>query len=111
MRVTILIYQNMEKFLTMMSQNLIIDALLDLIKKLDLRKKERMSSFFKVAESIQSKKNSINIEFFKSLISKISSYKLSSEDQLKTNEDIKKIIENAHREIVQDHISKYLNNK
>ena len=108
----ILIYQNMEKILNYdVSKSHECDALLDLIKKLDLRKKERMSSFFKVAESIQSKKNSINIEFFKSLISKISSYKLSSEDQLKTNEDIKKIIVNAHREIVQDHISKYLNNK
>ena len=86
------------------------DNLLNLIKRLDIRKKERMINFFKIAESLASNTSS-NIDFFKSLISKIDQFRLDSEHKSKNNQEIKKIIDNKHREIVQEHIREYLNNK
>ena len=47
--------------------------------------------------------------FFKELIENINNFKLSDEDQKKPGLEIKKIIENAHREIAQDAIRKLLN--
>ena len=86
------------------------ENLLNLIKKLDIRKKERMINFFKIAESLASN-TSTNIDFFTSLISKIDKYRLDSEHKSKSNQEIKQIIDNEHGEIVQDHIREYLNNK
>ena len=85
------------------------DIVLDVVKKLDLRKKDRINSFFKIAELIQPK--SINIKFFLSLIYKIDNHRLSPEHKSKDNLEIKKIIENEHRKIAQDHINEYLNSK
>ncbi len=86
-----------------------ISNLLVIIKKLDIRKKERLKNFFTILaeDSVESE----TINFFKSLISKIQEYKLNIEDKSKSNLEIKKIIENAHREIAQDHIKEHLNNK
>ena len=86
------------------------DNLLCLIKKLDIRKKERIINFFKIAESL-APNTSANIDFFTALISKIDKYRLDSEHKLKNNQEIKKIIDNEHREIVREHIREYLNNK
>jgi len=48
-------------------------------------------------------------QFFEELINNINNFKLSDEDQKKPGLEIKKIIENAHREIAQDAIRKFLN--
>ena len=85
------------------------DIALNLIKKLDLRKKDRMRSFFQIAELIHPK--SINIKFFESLILKIDKYRLSAAHKSKNSLEIKNIIESAHREIAENHIKQYLNNK
>ena len=53
-------------------------------------------------------KNSHQI-FFEELIESINNFKLSEEDQKKPGLEIKKIIENAHREIAQDAIREFLN--
>ena len=50
-----------------------------------------------------------HISFFIDLIKNINNFKLSDEDQKKPGLEIKKIIENAHREIAQDSIRKFLN--
>ena len=50
-------------------------------------------------------------EFFKSLIIKIKNFKLKDEDQKKSNQEIQKIIESSHLEIVQKHIKEYLDSK
>ena len=84
------------------------DALLSLIKKMDIRKKDRLSSFMKCVHyfyvGLDEHKN-----FFEELIENINNFKLSDEDQKKPGLEIKKIIENAHREIAQDAIRKFLN--
>tara|TARA_B100001057_G_scaffold495522_1_gene594727 strand:- start:1833 stop:2939 length:1107 start_codon:yes stop_codon:yes gene_type:complete len=110
----IMIYQNMSNVLNYEVSNFDdYGTLLSLIKKLDIRKKERITNFFKIAENqaqIQSK-SSVNIEFFKSLILKIDKYRLDPEHKAKNNLEIKEIIDSKHKEIVQDHIREYLNNK
>ena len=112
----IMIYQNMNDVLEYnVSNSDDCDALLSLIKKLDIRKKERMTNFFKIAELLPSKNNilpesSSNINFFKSLIFKIEKYRLGSEHKSKDNLEIKKIIDKEHRGIVQNHLREYLNN-
>ncbi len=90
-------------------QNNDYDKLLMIIKKLDIRKKERLNNFFEILanDGIQDE----NINFFKKLITKIQEYKLSIENKSKSNLEIKKIIENDHRKIAQNHINEYLNNK
>ena len=49
--------------------------------------------------------------FFVNLIKSINNFKLSDEDQKKPGIEIKKIIENAYKEIAQDAIRKFLNQK
>jgi len=84
-------------------------VLLKIIKNLDIRKKERLKNFFELLAEDNVESDTIN--FFKSLISKIQEYKLNTEDKSKSNLEIKKIIENAHSEIAQNHIKEFLNNK
>ena len=69
-----------------------------------------MRSFFSIAKLIQPDLY-IYFKFFESLIIIFDKYRLSSEHKSKNNLEIKKIIENAHREITQDQIKEYLNNK
>ncbi len=86
------------------------DMLLTLIKKLDIRKEERLKSFMscvyasEVIHGFEEHK-----VFFEDLIYKIKNYKLSLEDQKKSGSEIKKVIENAHREIAQDCLKNILN--
>ena len=78
------------------------DKLLSLVKKLDIRKEERLNNFMEIM--------TCELEaFFKNLITKMKSYKLKKEDQKKSNKEIQNIIENAHREIAQDCIRNFLN--
>ena len=67
----IMIYQHMGNLLDYkVSNSDDYDNLLSLIKKLDIRKKERMNNFFKIAK-VLAFNTSTNIDFFTSLISKI----------------------------------------
>ena len=91
------------------------DKLLSLIKKIDIRKKDRLRSFMRFCSFTKqiyphypSDVPDHNV-FFEELIENINNFKLSDEDQKKSGLEIKKIIENAHREIAQDAIRKYLN--
>ena len=107
----IMIYQHMDNLLDYKVSNFDdYDNLLSLIKKLDIRKKERMKNFFKIAKALAFN-TSTNIDFFTSLISKIDKYRLGSEHKSKNNLEIKKIIDNEHKELVQDHIREYLDNQ
>ena len=107
----IMIYQHMDNLLDYKVSNYDdYDNLLSLIKKLDIRKKERMNNFFKIAKALAFN-TSTNIDFFTSLISKIDKYRLGSEHKSKNNLEIKKIIDNEHKELVQDHIREYLDNQ
>ena len=83
------------------------DALISLIKKMDIRKKDRLNSFMKCTYA--SGENEKHKVFFEELIKNINNFKLNDEDQKKSGLEIKKIIENAHRDIAQDAIRKYLN--
>ena len=74
---------------------------------MDIRKKDRLNSFMKCTYA--SGENEKHKFFFEELIKNINNYKLNDEDQKKSGLEIKKIIENAHREIAQDAIRKYLN--
>ena len=82
------------------------DTLIEIIKMLDIRKEERLNNFFEIISINENKK-----EFFKSLIIKIKNFKLKDEDQKKSNQEIQKIIESSHLEIVQKHINEYLDSK
>ncbi len=86
------------------------ETLVSLLKRLDIRKEERLKSFMScvyASEVIHGfEKHKF---FFEDLIYKIKSYKLSLEDQKKPGSEIKKIIENVHREIAQDCIKNILN--
>ena len=84
------------------------DVLLSLIKKMDIRKKDRLSSFMKCVYYFYIMPDG-HKNFFEELIENINNFKLSDEDQKKPGLEIKKIIENAHREIAQDSIRKFLN--
>ena len=84
------------------------DALLSLIKKMDIRKKDRLSSFTKCVYFCYRMPDG-HLNFFEELIENINNFKLSDEDQKKSGLEIKKIIKNAHREIAQDSIRKFLN--
>ena len=107
----IMIYQHMGNLLDYkVSNSDDYDNLLSLIKKLDIRKKERMNNFFKIAKVLASN-TSTNIDFFTSLISKIDKYRLGSEHKSKNNLEIKKIIDNEHKELVQDHLREHLDNQ
>jgi hypothetical protein len=92
----IMIYQQMGNLLDYKVSNYDDhDNLLSLIKKLDIRKKERMNNFFNIAKALASN-TSTNIDFFTSLISKIDKYRLGSEHKSKNNLEIKKIIMRPH---------------
>ena len=83
------------------------DALLSLIKRMDIRKKDRLNSFMRcIYVDTGNEKHKV---FFEELIENINNFKLSDEDQKKPGLEIKKIIENTHREIAQDSIIKFLN--
>ena len=83
------------------------DALISLIKKIDIRKKDRLNSFMKCAYATgETEKHKA---FFEELIKNINNFKLNDEDQKKSGLEIKKIIENAHREIAQNAIRNFLN--
>tara|TARA_B100001996_G_scaffold382133_1_gene373154 strand:+ start:2594 stop:3682 length:1089 start_codon:yes stop_codon:yes gene_type:complete len=83
------------------------DELLSLLKKLDIRKKDRLHSFMRcIYHSCDVfKEHKI---FFEELIKNINNFKLNDEDQKKPGLEIKKIIENAYKEIAQDAIRKIL---
>ena len=82
--------------------------LISLIKKMDIRKKDRLSSFMKCIYDAGTVGDEHKV-FFKDLIENINNFKLSNEEQKKPGLEIKKIIENAHREIAQDAIRNFLN--
>ncbi len=82
------------------------DSLISLIKKIDIRKKDRLSSFMKCIYDSCAVPRGHKV-FFEELIKNINNFKLSNEDQKKPGLEIKKIIENAHREITQDAIRKF----
>ena len=84
------------------------NQLLDIIKKLDIRKKDRLKSFFEVCTHDGNKGK---IDFFMSFVNKLSQFKLNEEDHEKSNHEIKKIIEHSYRIIAQDHIREYLDNQ
>ena len=82
------------------------DELLELINQLDIRKTERLKNFFECINIKIDKKI-----FFDSLVDKIKNFKLDEDHRKKSKEDIIKLIKNAHREIAQEHIIRYLNSK
>ena len=84
------------------------DELISLIKKLDIRKKDRLNSFMKCIYNAGLAGEEHKV-FYEDLIENINNFKLSNEDQKKSGLEIKKIIENAHREIAQDAIRRLLN--
>ena len=86
------------------------ERLLSLIKRMDIRKKDRLNSFMKCIHYSNPDLERHRI-FFENLIKSINSFKLSDEDQKKPGIEIKKIIENAYKEIAQDAIRKFLNKK
>jgi len=85
------------------------DIVLSLIKKIDIRKKDRLESFKRIVWDSSDDSSSTSKIFFEDVIDKLNDFKLSEEDQKKPGLEIKKIIENAHREIAQDSIRKFLN--
>lgn len=82
------------------------DELISIIKKLDIRKNDRLNNFFDI---ISDEYN--YIEFFRDLISKIRSYKLDDLSIKKTGKEIQKLILNAHLDISKKHISDYLDHQ
>ena len=98
------------------------DTLLSLIKRMDIRKKDRLNSFMRCSYNVKFSKFYFTNQgsyvlpdvekhkfFFEELIDSISNFKLSEKYQKKPGLEIKKIIENAHKEIAQDSIRKFLN--
>ena len=83
------------------------DNLLDIVKKLDLRKKDRIDNLFEI---YLHNDNVAKVNFFRSLIEKLNQFKLDKGDYKKSNDQIKEIIENSHREIAIHHIKEHLNN-
>ena len=77
--------------------------MLELINKLDIRKTERLKSFFECVDIASERKI-----FFESFIDKIKNYRLTKEDQEKSKDEIIKLVRNKHREIAQVHILDYL---
>ena len=79
--------------------------MISIIKKLDIRKTDRLNNFFEIISDEYD-----FIEFFKELIYKIRSYKLDNSDMEKPGKDIQKLIQSAHLDISNNHISEYLDN-
>ena len=88
----------------------VIDSIMNIIKRLDIRKEERLKNFFKLSLGFTLHTDEKE-EFFKSLITKIKNFKLKDEDQKKSNQEIQKIREHSHLEIAQKHIKEYLDSK
>ena len=84
------------------------DEVILLIKKLDIRKKERLQNFIEIMD-IKYPGDPLYRKFFLELIDKIDSFKLNKADQKKPGLEIKKIINNAHRKIVQESTINFLN--
>ena len=76
-----------------------------IINKLDIRKTDRLNNFFEIISDEYD-----FIEFFKELINKIRLYKLDNSDMEKPGKEIQKLIQNAHLDISNKHISEYLDN-
>jgi tRNA nucleotidyltransferase (CCA-adding enzyme) len=79
------------------------DELISIIKKLDIRKKDRLNNFFEIISNEYT-----YIEFFKDLINKIRSYKLDDSLIKKSGKEIQKLILSAHLDISKKHILDYL---
>ena len=77
------------------------DCLLRFIKKLDIRKEERLKNYLMIKKGEHDIYNKLLIE---DLICDIKSFKLDNKDQNKSGEEIQKIVENAHLEIVNKHL-------
>ena len=77
------------------------DGLLRFIKKLDIRKEERLKNYLMIKKGEYDIYNRLLIE---DLIRDIKSFKLDNKDQNKSGEEIQKIVENAHLEIVNKHL-------
>ena len=77
------------------------DGLLRFIKKLDIRKEERLKNYLMIKKGEHDIYNKLLIE---DLICDIKSFKLDNKDQKKSGEEIQKIVENAHLEIVNEHL-------
>lgn len=77
------------------------DDLLRFIKKLDIRKEERLKNYLMIKKGEHDIYNKLLIE---DLICDIKSFKLDNKDQNKSGEEIQKIVENAHLEIVNKHL-------
>ena len=77
------------------------DGLLRFIKKLDIRKEERLKNYLMIKKGEHDIYNKLMIE---DLICDIKSFKLDNKDQNKSGEEIQKIVENAHLEIVNKHL-------
>ena len=77
------------------------DGLLRFIKKLDIRKEERFKNYLMIKKGEHDIYNKLLIE---DLICDIKSFKLDNKDQNKSGEEIQKIVENAHLEIVNKHL-------
>ena len=82
------------------------DELSLIIQKLDIRKMGRLDNFFHIISD-----EYYYIEFFKELINKIKSYKLSDSAIQKKGKEIQKLIQVAHLDITKKHISDYLDNQ
>ena len=95
-----------------------VDNLISLIKRLDIRKEERLKNFLDelppapvIIEEQISFFEPLHKDFLIEAINKIKLFRLNKEDQKKSNKEIQKIVEDSHREILQDHIKKYLDSK
>ena len=77
------------------------DGLLRFIKKLDIRKEERLKNYLMIKKGEHDIYNKLLIE---DLICDIKSFKLDNKNQNKSGEEIQKIVENAHLEIVNKHL-------
>ena len=84
------------------------EQLIGIVKKLDIRKKDRLKNFFEVCTNDGNKSK---IDFFQSFIKKLNQFRLEEEDRKKPNDEIKKVIEYSHRIIAQDHLREYLDNQ
>ena len=84
------------------------EKLLKLVKKLDIRKRDRLRAFMGCVYNTDLQLFEGHKVFFDELISKVRDYKLSDNDQKKSGNEIKVIIENAHIEIAKNCIKKSL---
>ena len=84
------------------------EQLIDIVKKLDIRKKDRLKNFFEVYTNDGNKGK---VDFFQSFIEKLNQFRLEEDDRKKPNDEIKKVIEHSYRILAQDHIREYLDDQ